>query len=71
LAFAEGEQARICCRRNHPWFNAYSAQLLRAWRGNIDIQFMADPAGTAEYATRAAFYASQDTKPERAPWTGA
>jgi hypothetical protein len=44
--------------------NTYSAQLLIAWRGNIDIQLIADPRGTAQYVTRVAHYASAATKPE-------
>jgi hypothetical protein len=54
----------VALQRNHPWVNTYSAQLLIAWRGSIDIQLIADPRGTAQYVTRVAHYASAATKPE-------
>jgi len=60
-----GKRAYIALRRQHPWVNTYNPHIMLAWRGNIDIQFIADPAGSAEYATRTAYYSCATTKPER------
>ncbi len=54
----------MALKRNNVWVNTYNAQLLRAWRGNVDVQFIADARGTAQYVTRVAHYASNATKPE-------
>jgi len=38
-----GKRAYIALRRQHPWVNTYNPHIMLAWRGNIDIQFIADP----------------------------
>ncbi|CAF1381482.1 unnamed protein product, partial [Didymodactylos carnosus] len=44
---------------NARWSNQYNEGMSRAWKVNIDIQFILDPYGCAKYL------ASYTTKPER------
>lgn len=38
---------------------------MRTWRGNVDLQLIADARGSAQYVTRVAHYAAAATKPEK------
>jgi hypothetical protein len=60
------QRAYIEIERNHPFVVAYVPQLLRAWRGNTDLQFIVEPHGSVEYSTRVACYSTNSTKPEAA-----
>jgi len=55
----------IALPRNHCRLNAYNEQLMRTWRGTVDLQLIADARGSAQYVTRVAHYASAATKPEK------
>jgi hypothetical protein len=45
--------------------NQCNLRMLRAWRGNCDVQLLADPLGTLQYVTMAVNYASKTAEPLR------
>lgn len=49
-------QMDIHTKRDHPMINNSNHTISRVWRGNIDIQYVANPFGAAQYA---AFYTSK------------
>lgn len=57
---------RFMPKRDNRYVNQCNLRMLRAWRGNVDVQLLADPYGTLEYVTTAVNYSSKTAEPLRA-----